>query len=61
MGAMQDCCAMPAPGASWLGTAFSFVGMWVLMMVPMMLPAVLPSLVRYRRAIGTTGGWGRVP
>ena len=30
-------------------------------MVPMMLPAVIPSLVRYRRAIWRTGGWGPEP
>lgn len=54
----MDCCAMAVPERSWPVAVMSFAGMWVLMMVPMMLPVLIPSLVRYRRAIGATGGWG---
>jgi predicted metal-binding membrane protein len=33
---------------SWLAAAFSFMGMWVVMMAAMMLPALVPALLRYR-------------
>ena len=46
---------MPMPGQTWLGTATSFVGMWVVMMVAMMLPSLVPTLWRYRQMIGNTG------
>ena len=46
---------MPMPGQTWLGTAVSFVGMWIVMMVAMMLPSLVPTLWRYRRTIGSTG------
>jgi predicted metal-binding membrane protein len=42
-------------GRTWLGTAASFLGMWVVMMVAMMLPSLVPMLWRYRRAVGRTG------
>jgi predicted metal-binding membrane protein len=47
---------MRMPGQTWLGTAASFVGMWVVMMVAMMLPSLLPTLWRYREAAGEAGG-----
>ena len=46
---------MPMPGQTWVGTAVSFVGMWVVMMVAMMLPSFVPTLWRYRRTIGSRG------
>ncbi len=46
---------MPMPGQTWLGTAMSFVGMWIVMMVAMMLPSLVPMLWRYRQAVGRTG------
>src|SRR5215469_2516124 len=52
---------MPMPGETWLGTAASFVGMWIVMMVAMMLPSLVPTLWRYRRAVDRAGemrpGW----
>jgi len=39
---------MRMQGQSRLGAAFSFMGMWVVMMAAMMLPAVVPALLRYR-------------
>ena len=49
------------PGQRWLGTAASFVGMWLVMMVAMMLPSLVPMLQRYRQAVGNAGatrlGW----
>jgi predicted metal-binding membrane protein len=52
---------MPMPGQTWLGTAASFVGMWIVMMVAMMLPSLVPTLWRYRRAVDRAGemrlGW----
>lgn len=44
---------MRMPGQTWLGTAGTFLGMWLVMMVAMMLPSLLPMLLRYRRAIGS--------
>jgi predicted metal-binding membrane protein len=46
---------MRMPGQTWLGTAASLLGMWVLMMVPMMLPSLLPTLRRYCRAVESAG------
>jgi predicted metal-binding membrane protein len=46
---------MPMPGGSWLSTAASFLGMWMVMMVAMMLPSLLPMLHRYRRAVCGSG------
>ena len=46
---------MPMRGQTWLGTAASFLGMWVVMMVAMMLPSLVPMLWRYRQAVGRTG------
>jgi len=43
---------MLMPGQTWLDTAASFLGMWVVMMVAMMLPCSVPMLWRYRRAVG---------
>ena len=43
---------MLMPGQTWLDTAASFLGMWVVMMVAMMLPSLVPMLWRYRRAVG---------
>ena len=47
---------MRMPGQTWLGTATSFVGMWVVMMVAMMLPSLTPLLWRYREAVRNAGG-----
>jgi predicted metal-binding membrane protein len=44
---------MRMAGQTWLGTAASFLGMWVVMMVAMMLPSLVPMLQRYRRAVDT--------
>lgn len=46
---------MLMPGQTWLDTAASFLGMWVVMMVAMMLPSSVPMLWRYRRAVGGVG------
>jgi len=43
---------MLKPGQTWLDTAASFLGMWVVMMVAMMLPSSVPMRWRYRRAVG---------
>ncbi len=40
------------PGSDWSASAFSFLGMWVVMMIAMMMPSLVPMLVRYRKAIG---------
>ena len=49
------------PGSDWSGAAFSFLGMWVVMMISMMMPSLVPMLVRYRKAIGKNSqepmGW----
>ncbi len=46
---------MRMPGQTWSGAAWSFLGMWVVMMVAMMLPSLVPMLWRYRQAIHRTG------
>jgi predicted metal-binding membrane protein len=46
---------MRMPGQSWLGTAASFMGMWVVMMVAMMLPSLVYMLSGYRRAVRGAG------
>src|SRR5258707_15163869 len=46
---------MRMPGQTWLGSATSFLGMWVVMMLAMMLPSLLPMLWRYRQAVDSTG------
>src|SRR5690606_26765372 len=33
---------MPACGQTWLGSAASFLGMWIVMMMAMMLPSLMP-------------------
>jgi predicted metal-binding membrane protein len=45
---------MRMPGQTWLGSAASFLGMWIAMMMAMMLPSLVPMLWRYRQAIGET-------
>ncbi len=49
------------PGSDWSGAAFSFLGMWAVMMIAMMMPSLVPMLVRYRKAIGKNSqepvGW----
>ena len=42
---------MSMPGQSWLASAVSFMGMWVVMMAAMMLPALVPALLRYRLSL----------
>jgi predicted metal-binding membrane protein len=42
---------MILPGQSWLVSAVSFLGMWVVMMAVMMLPALVPALLRYRLSL----------
>lgn len=42
---------MRMQGQSWLASAASFVGMWVVMMAAMMLPALVPTLLRYRLSL----------
>ncbi|MDE2448485.1 MAG: DUF2182 domain-containing protein [Gammaproteobacteria bacterium] len=46
---------MRMPGQTWLGVAASFLGMWLVMMVAMMLPCLVPMLLRYRRALASSG------
>jgi len=46
---------MPMPGQTWLGSAASFLGMWLTMMVAMMLPSLVPTLWRYRECLRRTG------
>ena len=46
---------MRMPGQTWMATAASFIGMWVVMMVAMMLPSLAPMLARYRSAVAATG------
>ena len=52
---------MRMPEQTWLGTAASFLGMWIAMMVAMMLPSLAPLLWRYRQAVARTSdiplGW----
>jgi predicted metal-binding membrane protein len=52
---------MRMPGQTWLDTATSFLGMWVVMMIGMMQPALVPMLWRYRKAMTRRGatrlGW----
>jgi predicted metal-binding membrane protein len=43
------------PGQTWMATAASFIGMWVVMMVAMMLPSLVPMLARYRSGVAATG------
>ena len=45
---------MRMPGQTWPGAAFTFLGMWTVMMVAMMLPSLAPMLRRYRQSIGRT-------
>ena len=47
---------MRMPGQSWLGTAVTFLGMWLVMMAAMMLPSFAPTLWRYRQSVRTTRG-----
>jgi predicted metal-binding membrane protein len=47
---------MRMPGQSWLGTAVTFLGMWLVMMAAMMLPSFAPTLWRYRQSVGTKRG-----
>jgi predicted metal-binding membrane protein len=42
---------MRMPGQTWIGTAASFLAMWVVMMAAMMLPCLVPMLWRYRQAV----------
>jgi predicted metal-binding membrane protein len=42
---------MRMPGQTWLNSAATFLGMWVVMMIAMMLPSLVPMLWQYRRAI----------
>jgi predicted metal-binding membrane protein len=42
---------MGMPGQSWLASATSFMGMWIVMMAAMMLPALVPTLLRYRLSL----------
>ena len=46
---------MPMCGATWVGAAASFLGMWAAMMAAMMLPSLVPMLSRYRQAAGGLG------
>jgi predicted metal-binding membrane protein len=46
---------MRMPEQTWLGSAASFLLMWVAMMVAMMLPSVTPVLLRHRQALANTG------
>lgn len=52
---------MRLPGQTWPGAAFSFLGMWIVMMLAMMLPSLVPMLLRYRQAVAETSatrlGW----
>jgi len=41
------------PGPDWFGAAWSFLGMWVVMMISMMMPSLVPMLLKYRQVIGT--------
>ncbi|MGO9627329.1 MAG: DUF2182 domain-containing protein [Steroidobacteraceae bacterium] len=45
---------MRMPGETWLSTATSFLGMWIVMMMAMMLPSLVPMLRRYRLAVDRT-------
>ncbi|WP_233857757.1 DUF2182 domain-containing protein [Paraburkholderia sp. HD33-4] len=51
---------MPTCGRTWARAAASFIGMWIVMMAAMMLPSLLPTLLRYRDAIGSRMGAGRL-
>src|SRR6266446_4672853 len=42
---------MRMPEQTWLGSAASFLCMWIVMMVAMMLPSLAPMLWRYRQAV----------
>lgn len=47
---------MLMPGQTWVSSAASFLGMWIMMMVAMMLPSLVPMLWRYRRSVGRESG-----
>ena len=49
---------MRMPGQTWLASAASFLGMWLVMMVAMMLPSLMPVLARYRQAVGDVARLG---
>ena len=46
---------MPMPGQTWLGSATTFLLMWLAMMVAMMLPSALPMFLTTRRSLAETG------
>ncbi len=46
---------MRMQGQSWLGSAASFMGMWIVMMAAMMLPSLVPTLLRYRASLRGPG------
>jgi predicted metal-binding membrane protein len=54
-GAMTSMMWIPLPRQTWLGTALSFLGMWIVMMAAMMLPSFVPMLWRYRQSVSTNG------
>jgi len=45
---MESMSGMSMPGQTWLGSAASFMGIWIVMMLAMMLPSLVPELLRYR-------------
>ena len=47
---------MRMPGQTWLGSAASFMGMWIVMMAAMMLPSLVPMLLNYRRSVRDLAG-----
>src|SRR5262245_41211589 len=47
---------MPMSEHTWVGSAASFLGMWVVMMIAMMQPSLVPILCRYRRSITKASG-----
>lgn len=60
------CCEMEMPGGwtmsgmwmrmrgqTWLGSAISFLLMWLAMMVAMMLPSAMPTFLKTRRHLGS--------
>jgi predicted metal-binding membrane protein len=49
---------MRMPGQTWLGSAASFLAMWLVMMVAMMLPSLIPTLWRYRQVVGAVSAAG---
>ena len=48
---------MRMPGQTWVGSAASFLLMWLAMMVAMMMPSPLPMFLKTRRSLADSPGF----